>query len=338
MQPKEVSLLLIFDAIMTEGSITRAADRLALTQPAVSNAVARMRDRWKDDLFVRDGKQIRATSFAENLWQQIRNPLRDLKTAITLEAFDPATSNRTFRICAVPDASVDSALRKLREIVEAEAPGIKVYTFPYHEDEAESILVSDRVDMVVGAMQPLGNMICTEPLFVPKYVCVMRPDHPLARKPLTMEGFSSADHLMVSFMSCEVSDLTDQALARHGLSRRIPMTVHHFGAVPEVICNSNLIAVVPSTAVEREIFAGELAVSVLPVEVTPTPIAVMWHKRQELDQGLTWLRGNVSQLIAEYAKEHSSELRDALKTHRSAPRVAAITESGSVLKGRSRQL
>lgn len=323
MQTKELSLLMIFDAIMTEGSITRAADRLALTQPAVSNAVARMRDRWNDDLFVRDGKQIRATSFAEDLWQQIRHPLRDLKTAITLETFDPATTNRTFRICAVPDASVDSALCKLREIVEAEAPGIKVHTFPYHEDETQSILVNDRVDMVVGAMQPLGNMICTERLFVPQHVCVMRPDHALARKPLTLKGFSSADHVMVSFMSCEVSDLTDQALARHGLSRRIPMTVHHFGAVPGVICNSNLIAVVPSTAVERAIFAGELAVSVLPVEVTPTPIAAMWHKRQELDPGLTWLRGNVSQLISEYAKEHLSGLREILKSHRRTPRVAS---------------
>ena len=100
MRPHDLNLLMIFDAIMTEGAITRAADRLSMTQPVVSNALSRMRTAWKDELFVKDGRGIQPTSFAKNLWSQIQGPLGELEVAVNPTDFNPATAKRTFRIAA----------------------------------------------------------------------------------------------------------------------------------------------------------------------------------------------------------------------------------------------
>jgi len=109
-------------------------------------------------------------------------------------------------------------------------------------------------------------------------------------------------------MSCETTDIVDQALTQHGLSRRIAMTVHHFGLVSQIIRTSNLIAVVPSSALEHAVFAGEVAVSDPPGMFFPAPVVGLWHKRQDLDPGLTWLRGHVNRLVIEHAGERCAEL------------------------------
>ena len=312
MQPKELGLMVIFDAIMTEGSITRAAESLSITQPAVSNALARMRSRWNDELFVREGKKLRPTSFAINLALQISEPLKLLHGAISPENFDPATARRSFRICAVTDGVVDDAWCQLRRLIEAEAPGISLYTFPYHIDETEDILMEGKADMIVGHALPPSRLIHTEHLFVPRYVCIMRRDHPLGRGPLALDEFARADHLMVSSMSCETNDVVDQALAGHGLTRRITMTLHHYALAPKIVHNSDLIAVLPSTAIEDAILSGDVLAVEPPVAVSPTPFASLWHERQELDSGLRWLRRHVNGLIPKLAETHFANLKRRL--------------------------
>ena len=117
MRPQELNLLVVFDAIMTERSITRAADRLSMTQPAVSNAVGRMRVAWKDELFVKDGRNIQPTLHAQNLWSQIREPLSALSEAMNPTAFVPSSAKRTFRI-ALTDIAVDMIWGQMRKIIE----------------------------------------------------------------------------------------------------------------------------------------------------------------------------------------------------------------------------
>jgi len=126
MRPHELNLLVIFDVVMTEQSITRTAERLSMTQPAVSNAVARMRAAWNDELFVKDGRNIQATSYAKNLWEQIREPLFQLSKAIKPDKFDPDTAKRTFRI-AVSDVSLDSLWFDMRKLIEKQAPNINLH-------------------------------------------------------------------------------------------------------------------------------------------------------------------------------------------------------------------
>lgn len=310
MRNQELNLLVIFDAIMTEGSITRAADSLALTQPAVSNALSRMRTAWKDELFVKDGRNIQPTIYAQNLWAQIKLPLEQLEEAVDTNSFDPATAQRTFRIAAA-DIIIETIWRPLRKLIEQEAPGINIYAVPYTTLNAENILHNAEVDMVVGATASTSNVICREHLYTPCYICVMRPDHALAKADLTLDEFAAAEHLLVS-LSGNAVGFTDEVLAQHGLSRRIAMTVNHFSAVPELLKESNLISIVPSTAVEKAIFSGELAVMEPPIQLSPPHVSSFWHKRQGRDQGLIWLKKHVNQLIKSRAELHFEELQQRI--------------------------
>ncbi|MCW8091597.1 LysR family transcriptional regulator [Alteromonas sp. ASW11-130] len=306
MRSNDLNLLMIFDAIMTEGAITRAADRLAMTQPAVSNALSRMRIAWKDELFVKDGRGIQPTSFALNLWSQIKGPLGQLEDAVNPSHFDPATARRTFRISA-SDIIVDMLWGPLRHIIETEAPGINIYAMPNAAANTEKVLNDAEADLVIGKFPMADNVIRSEQILEPSYVCIMRPNHPLAKEELTLQGFADADHLLVS-ISGDVTGITDQALMNVGLTRRVAMSVNHFHAVAPLLQQSDLICVVPSIAVEKEVFSGKLAVFETPIELAKTPIGVMWHKRQDHDLGLQWLRRLVTQFLRERSDQHKALL------------------------------
>jgi len=306
MRHQEISLLVIFDAIMTEGSITLAADRLELTQPAVSNALSRMRQAWNDELFIKDGRNIQPTIYAQNLWQRVRSPLMELEEAVDIEGFDPANAKRTFRIAAA-DTIIETAWGPLRKIIEEHAPHINLHAVPYTISNGQALLDNAEVDLVVGAVMENHDSICSEFLYSPCYTCVMRPNHPLTQSPLTLEAFANSDHLLVS-LSGEASGYTDEVLAQYGLSRRVAVTVNHFSAVPKLITQSDLIAIVPSSTLEDSIFSGELAVVEPPIEITAKQVNTYWHRRQDTDKGLTWLRNHISRIIKEHASTHMEEL------------------------------
>lgn len=307
MKTQELNLLMMFDAIMTEGSITRAAERLAMTQPAVSNAVSRMRHVWKDELFIKEGRNIQPTLFAQNLWAQIREPLQDLSEAVEPNTFDPATSTRTFRL-AVATAVVDITWGPLRKIIEAEAPHVNVHAVPYTIVNGEQVLHDAEVDLLIGTGTMTSPAIHSEFLFNPSYVCIMRKDHPLAKPDLSLEEFANADHLLVS-LSGDVTGFTDQVLAQHSLKRRIAMSVNHFSVVPGLIESTNLISVVPPTTVEEAIFSRRVAVAEPPIPIPGAQVTSFWHKRQEKDGGLIWLRNHVNSIIREHARSHYQKLQ-----------------------------
>ncbi|MCY7296626.1 LysR family transcriptional regulator [Alteromonas sp. a30] len=288
---------MVFDAIMTERSITRAAERLSMTQPAVSNALSRMRVAWKDELFVKDGRNIRPTGHAQNLWEQIKGPLGALSEAVDNKAFDPSTSQRTFRL-AVADMVVTMAWAPLRKVIETEAPGVNIHAIPYTLQSYERLLENAEVDMTIGLYDSASEVLRGDFLFSSNYVCVMRNDHPLAHADVSTEEFAAAEHLLVT-LSGEVTGYTDQVLSQHGLTRRIAMTMNHFANVEEIISQSNLIAVVPAGAVCDAIINGRLSAIKMPVELPTKQISMVWHKRQEKDGGLCWLRKHVKRIMAE---------------------------------------
>ncbi|WP_334056787.1 LysR family transcriptional regulator [Alteromonas sp. S005] len=302
MRPHDLNLLMIFDAIMTEGAITRAADRLSMTQPAVSNALSRMRTAWNDELFVKDGRGIQPTSFAKNLWSQIQGPLGELEVAVNPTDFNPATAKRTFRIAAT-DSIVSMVWGPLRKVIENEAPGINIHAIPNYDMETDKILKDAEAELTFSKHQEPGSVIRSEHVLDPSWVVVMRPDHPLAKSQLSLEDFVAADHLLVS-VTGDVTGPTDQALANLGLKRRVAMSVNQFYNATPLLKESNLICVAPSLVMEREIFSGELAVFETPVEIISSPLSVMWHKRQDQDAGLQWLRSLVVKFIRERVQRH----------------------------------
>ncbi|WP_252732161.1 LysR family transcriptional regulator [Paraglaciecola arctica] len=310
MRPQELNLLMVFDAIMTERSITRAANRLSMTQPAVSNAVSRMRVAWKDELFVKDGRNIQPTLHAQNLWNQVRDPLSSLSEAVDPKSFDPATAKRTFRV-AVNDIVVDMAWAELRCIFEKEAPGVNIHAVPYTIVNAEQVLEDAEVDMVIGATGVISNTFRAEYLFSPIFVCIMNNDHPLAKADLSVEEFAAADHLLVS-LSGDITGYTDQVLLQHGLSRRVAVTVNHFSSVASLIKRSDLICVIPISAVAEEIIAGDIAATKPPIELMPQQVSAIWHKRQDSDQGLIWLRDHLKRIISRNVDLQTTQAFDSL--------------------------
>lgn len=291
MRPQELNLLVIFDSIMTEKSITRTAERLSMTQPAVSNAVARMRIAWKDDLFVKDGRNIQPTIYAKNLWDRIREPLHQLNQAVDPDEFDPQTAQRTFRV-AVSDIVVDTVWLDMRQMFEREAPGINLHAVPYTIVNTQQVLDDADVDLVVGSGITPPESIRSAHLFDTCFVCAMRKDHPLAKPDLSVEEFAAADHLLVS-LSGDSNGTTDQALHQVGLSRRVAFTVNHFAAAAPMLIDSDLIAIVPAGAVYKQVASGQLSVTASPVPLPTTPISMLWHKRQDKDAGLKWLREHI---------------------------------------------
>ncbi|MBO9490282.1 LysR family transcriptional regulator [Endozoicomonas sp. G2_1] len=295
MRPQELKLLVIFDVIMTEKSITLVAERLSMTQPAVSNAVSRMRVLWGDKLFVPDGRKIQPTTYANNLWSKVRDSLHNINQAIEPEEFEARSAKRTFRV-ALPDIVIDALWLDLRKLFEKEASGLNLHAVPYTIASTKSILDTAEVDLVIGQSNRSLENICTEHLFNTSYVCVMRKGHPLTKTHLTVEEFSLAEHLLVS-LSGDVSSPTDQALQQQGFSRRIAFTVNSFSSAVPVIKETDLIAILPTELLYNYLACDELAIIHPPIDIPHTSISMLWHKRQSADNGLLWLRKHIKKIL-----------------------------------------
>ncbi len=297
----DLNLLMIFDAVMTESSISGAAERLSMTQPAVSNAVARMRQVWNDPLFIKDGRGIKPTTFAMSLWNQTNGPLTMIKDAVNPQEFDPKTAKRRFRV-ACADIMVDLVWLPMRRLIEREAPNIDLHAVPYSRLNASTILPNAEADLVIGVLEDMRGSDRKELLFQGEYVCAMRRDHPLAGQELSLERYLEADHLLVS-LSGDPEGFVDTALKQMGKSRRVAVTVNHFASVPAMLLGTNLISVVANTVVAKDALAGKLHITVPPVVIPSTQVAVSWHARHDRDPGLHWLRENIVQFARqEWAK------------------------------------
>ncbi|WP_144394662.1 LysR family transcriptional regulator [Pleionea sediminis] len=311
MQNQELSLLVVFDAIMTESSITKAAERLNTTQPAVSNAVARMRHAWKDDLFVKHGRRILPTLYAQELWQKIRFPLKEIRDVLQPSSFVPATSERAFRVAAI-DSVVGLAWSKLRSAIENEAPSISIHTFPYTIENGERLLNDAKVDLLLAASNLMPPLITSQFLYEVQYVCVMKAAHPLAKKKLSLKDFANAEHLLVA-PSGDVQGYTDQLLAEKGLQRKVALTLNSFANVPELLNNSNLICVLPSIFVENSLVSGSLVARKNPIDIPNTRISMYWHKRSEKDLGVAWLAEKLKFILEKRIEQHKRVLSKHLE-------------------------
>ncbi len=300
----DLNLLRVFDAVMTEQNLTRAASRLAMTQPAVSNALRRLRDALHDELLIRTAHGVKPTPRAEALWPSVRRALSDLEEAIAPEQnFDIASAQSTFRM-AMADATAALWLPALVRSIEREAPGLTIRMVPLTTREPRPMLLRGDIDLAVGffpgvVAQLTGGQgasvspIRHEQLYSGRYVCVMRKDHPLANEELTIDSYCNANHLLVSF-SGRAHGLVDEALAQIGRERRILLTVNQFFTGGRVVATSNLITVLPRHLIASTGITGALITKELPFEMPPVHIDMLWHERDTRSPAHKWLRGHLS--------------------------------------------
>ncbi len=319
----DLNLLRVLDEVLSERSLTRAARNLAMTQPAVSNAIKRLRDVLGDDLVQRAGFGVEPTPKALALWPAIRTALTGLQQSLAPGAFDPAMSDATF-VMAMADATAAELVPGLVHILEQEAPNISMRVLPLTTRDPRRMLDEDVVDVAVGYFpvvlaaitaqaQSAGGQLASgsaafeqERLYNGEYVCVMRREHPLAKltqsiagskksnKPvLSLAQFCDAHHLLVSF-SGKPFGFVDEALAGLGKKRRVVWTVNQFFTAGRVVANSNLLTVLPRHFVRVADSAGALVVRELPFTMPQMHVDSLWHHRKTNIGAHRWLRQAIS--------------------------------------------
>lgn len=303
----DLNLLRVFDAVMTEQNLTRAANRLAMTQPAVSNALRRLRDTLGDELLIRTAHGVKPTPRAETLWPTVRRALSDLEEAVVPASFDVSKAHVTFRM-AMADATAALWLPSLVRAIESEAPKINVRLAPLTTRDPRPMLLHGDIDLAIGffpgVVAQLGSGADTpirhEQLYSGKYVCVMRKDHPLAEAELTVDAYCAANHLLVSF-SGRARGLVDEALAQINRERRILLTVNQFFTGGRVVANSDLITVLPRHLIASTGMTGSLIAKDLPFPMPEIHIDALWHERDARSPAHKWLRKQVMQITADTA-------------------------------------
>jgi len=296
-QGLDLNLLRVFDAVLRDRSVTAAARHLGLTQPAVSNALARLRARFEDVLFVRTSSGMDATPFARELSDPVRQALALLDSALAHgPGFDPATSTRAFRFY-MSDLGQVEFLPPLVERAQRVAPGLRLEAVALEVEDISDALAAGAIDLAVGFLPGLGPPVRRQPLFRDRYVCLMRADHPAAGARLTRKAFLEASHALVSYKGGH--RVIEEALERTGLARKIALRVPHFTVVPMVLERSDLILTLPSRVARVYQQRGNFKSLPPPVPIAPADVAVHWHGRFERDPGNRWLREIIVELFAE---------------------------------------
>jgi DNA-binding transcriptional LysR family regulator len=296
----DLNLLRVFDEVMAERSLTRAARNLSLTQPAVSNALRRLRDTLGDELVQRSGQGMAPTPRALAIWPAVREALQQLQASLIPNEFVAAQANATF-VLAMADATAAELIPGLVETLEHEAPGVSMRVVPLTTRDPRRLLDEESCDLAVGYFPALLADLTAraqsgealpffyQRLYHGEYVCVMRKGHPLASGPLTLQRFCDARHMLVSF-SGRAFGFIDEALATLGKKRHVVLTVNQFFTAGRVVANSNLLTVLPRHFVRVTGIAEQLELRPLPFAVSPVHVDAVWHRRSQQSSAHLWLR------------------------------------------------
>ena len=296
----DLNLLRVFDQVMAERNLTRAARNLSMTQPAVSNALTRLRDALGDRLVARSGYGVEPTPRALALWPAVSDALRQLESSLAPRDFVAAQATNSFTL-AMADATAAEVVPGLVEILERDAPGISIRMVPLTTRDPRRLLDEGTVDLALGffpavladlTAQAQGGGLPGfqyERLYDGQYVCVMRKGHALAKKALTLDRFCDARHMLVSF-SGRPHGFIDQALASLGRQRRVVLTVNQFFTAGLVVENSDLLTVLPRHFISSTGRSEQLVQRELPFEVPPVHVDSLWHRRQAQRSDHAWLR------------------------------------------------
>ena len=299
----DLNLLRVFDEVMAERSLTRAARNLSLTQPAVSNALRRLRETLGDELVRREGQGMAPTPRALALWPTVRDALQQLQASLSPSEFVPAQATSTF-VLAMADATAAELIPGLIDILEHEAPGVSMRVVPLTTRDPRRLLDEETADLAVGyfplvladltARAQGGEAVAFshQRLYDGEYVCVMRAGHALTSGPLTLNRFCAARHMLVSF-SGRPFGFIDESLAALGRKRQVVLTVNQFFTAGRVVANSNLLTVLPRHFVRVTGIAEQLVLRPLPFDVSPVHVDTLWHRRSQQRSAHVWLRQSV---------------------------------------------
>ena len=280
---------MVFDALIAEGHATRAAERIGLTQPAVSHALNRLRALFGDPLFVRSPRGMVPTSLAQDIAPNVRSILEQVEGVLRGgRAFDPAASTRQF-VLGLSDYAVFVLLPRLTARLDQEAPGVSLVVRNTSRSVGLPMLEDGTVELIAGNFPEPPTHMREELLYEEDFICAGRGDHPNLGEPLDLDRYLALRHIQVS-MKGNPSGYVDAVLAEKGLKRNVAVTVGHFLMAPMLVDASDLVATEP-----RRLFtplAGRLPLRLFPppIDIPLFRVVQTWHSRHDADSGHQWLR------------------------------------------------
>ncbi|MBR7651930.1 LysR family transcriptional regulator [Brucella oryzae] len=294
----DLNLLVILDALLDEAHVSRAADRLNLTQPAVSNALQRCRALFNDQLLERGRGTMRRTPKAETLRAPLKTLLAGVVDLVNPPELPLASLRQTVRIC-MADYPAIFVIKPLLKALAHTAPGINIIVQPWMGAvAAREALVTGESDLALSVFPETDDELQRKLLLEENYIIAMRWDHPAA-KAFSLESWLDYPHVLVSGRG-DNSSPVDGALAERGLSRRVGVVVPNFGMVPELLVSTDMIAMLPSHCMSEDMSA--LVAFTPPVPIAGFSLHIAWHRRRQEDQGLQYV---ISQLVAIMAEKEN---------------------------------
>ena len=293
---RNLNLLVALDALIMEKSITRAAERLHLSQPAMSSVVSKLREWLDDPLLVRGGAGYVLTPRAQELAGPLREVLADIEDLVSSRAFDPSTSQRTFRI-AMADASV--LLPRLLHVLQTEAPNMEVKVTSF-DSFPEQALAYGELDLVVGNVGNVPAGFMAEKLFEGYPLCAVRRDHPRIRDSISIDQLVSERHVIAVAEDSMYLAFARNALAKHNVSVRITAQVSHFIEAAIIASQSELIASIPNRLARLCEESLGLRVLQMPIPFPNFQVQQIWHERTSLAPDHQWLRTTLKRIFTDF--------------------------------------
>ncbi|NKF51914.1 LysR family transcriptional regulator [Shewanella sp. WXL01] len=290
----DLNLFVVLQAIYQHGSITLAAQQLHLTQPAVSHALARLRDTYQDPLFVRYGRKMVATELCQQIMPSVEAAMASLRGTLgSPNRANMLNQPRLLRL-GLRDILESIFFPPLMQRVQQQAPNLSIDSRQITLVDIDKQLSEQQLDIVIDVLTPTGRGIKSQLICNEHFSLVCRPDHPILVQ-LNLANYQQYPHGIVSLKGSKV-DVVDMALAKHGITRNVVLRCEHYFAAASVACQGDMLLTMPNSYAKLLQQKLPVVVSLLPFEVPPLPVHMYWHEQAEHDPINNWLREQFEQM------------------------------------------
>lgn len=288
----DLNLLVVFKTLYEERNVTKASKKIGITQPAMSNALNRLRYLVKDELFIRGPKGMRPTPRANELASPIQTALNDLELSLSSINFDPKTTNKLYKI-SISDDVAPLILPNLINFLEKESPNSSLRVRSEQGSEAIKLLDSNDIDFAIGRFEMVSTRFESVDLYTEKYVCMMNSDHPLAEdEKLSIGQYLSSKHLRVAPAGTPVAPI-DRSLSQLNLEREIFARIDLVTMAPLIIKNSDLILTLPSKTAQRMAKNYNFSIAELPIGLEQRQTKLLWHRELTNHPAYDWIKNQI---------------------------------------------
>ncbi|GLQ31803.1 LysR family transcriptional regulator [Litoribrevibacter albus] len=293
----DLNLYTVFEAIYSEGNLTKAAEKLFITQPAISHSLSKLREAFEDPLFIRQGHKMLPTPLAERIHPEISHALNRLNgTFLATRSFEPKEARVQFKL-GLRDVLESTCLPPLLARLEEQAPNVSVISLRHDRQTMEHDLSIGTLDLVVDVAQPVSERLERKHVISESLCVLARKDHPRIKTILDLETYLKEKHVVASYRSAGMT-FEDIELNRYGLSRQISLRCQHYFAASRVAMNTDLLLTMPESYGKLLMTeANELSIYRFPLESPPIDIHLFSHKSRDKEPELVWFKETLGDLF-----------------------------------------